>query len=104
MMEGQASGQQLGKCVHLLEATVLLRQLFKPDANFFFDEGLFFRRGKEMERGTYGGLFDDAASWQEKETRQQVGCTQGRQYLSWLRRSLFRRAPGFLFFLDGGFC
>ena len=69
-MEGQATRQQVGERVHLLEVTILFRQAFKPYANFLFDEYLLFRGGKEMERGTQSSLFDDPSSRQEIETGQ----------------------------------
>src|SRR5438552_18312893 len=102
-MEGQATWQQFGQRVNLLEAAIFFRQLFEPYANFLVDECLLRRAGKEMEGSTHGSLFDDTSPRQKIEARQEIGLAQDSQYFSWFRRFALRWAPGFLLLLSGCF-
>src|SRR5438552_13726377 len=79
-MEGQATWQQFGQRVNLLEAAIFFWQLFKPYANFLVDEHLLRRAGKEMEGSAHGSLFDNTSPWQKIEARQEIGLAQDSQY------------------------
>src|SRR6266571_1748405 len=103
MMESQPARQYLSKSVHLLQIAVLLRHILKPNADLFFDERLFFRCCKDMQRCACSSLFNHFTSRQKIETWQQISIAQGGEHFARLWRSTLHKTPGFrdLFFFLG---